>query len=130
MKKNRIKTGLGRRIAAARKHAGLSQTELGKEFVITRSSVSQWESDDTEPTPSKLRAIAMRCGVSYEWLATGKGTMTKIEGNPKLDRITQILSELDPAAIDALEVVLRNMLPQAFQEQHPASQDQPPAKRK
>lgn len=64
---------LGARITQAREGAGLSQTALGKSLGITRSAVSQWESGDTEPTPEKLRGIAMETGVNYDWLATGRG---------------------------------------------------------
>ena len=73
MAKGKKTTGLGARIAAAREQAGLSQTDLAKAFGLTRSSVSQWEGELTEPTPANLRAIAMRCRVDYDWLATGRG---------------------------------------------------------
>lgn len=91
MKKSRNKTGLGDRIAASRKHAGLSQTELGKAFGLTRSAVSQWESENTEPTPANLRAIAVRCGVDYDWLATRRGTMIKNEDSPELIEAIELL---------------------------------------
>lgn len=130
MKKTRIKTGLGRRIAAARKQAGLSQTELGKAFHITRSAVSQWESEGTEPTPSNLRAIAMKCGVAYEWLATGNGTMTKIEEDSKLAKVTRLLSEADPEVLDAVELFLQKMQLVASQEPRPGLQGPPPTKPK
>lgn len=130
MKKVRITTGLGRRIAAARKNAGLSQTDLGKAFGITRSSVSQWESETTEPTPSNLRAIAVRCGVGYEWLASGNGTMAKIEENSKLAKVTRLLSEADPEILEAVELFLHRMQSVASQEQRPASRGLPPTRRK
>lgn len=77
MGKTAVKTrGLGERIAAARKRAELTQTALGKAIGTTRSAVSQWESDSTEPTPENLRVIAMRTGFAYEWLATGRGAPT------------------------------------------------------
>lgn len=71
----RGKPGLGERIAQARAAAGLSQTDLGKAFKLTRSAVSQWESNRTEPTPQNLRGVAMETNVRYEWLATGRGAM-------------------------------------------------------
>jgi transcriptional regulator with XRE-family HTH domain len=130
MKKVRITTGLGHRIAVARKHAGLSQTDLGKAFGITRSSVSQWESETTEPTPSNLRAIAVRCGVGYEWLASGSGIMTKVEDNSKLAKVTRLLSEADPEVLDAVELFLHRMQSVASQEPRPVSRGLPPTKRK
>lgn len=67
--------GLGQRIAQARELARISQTELSKGAGVTRSAVSQWESEGTEPTPENLRAIALETSVNYEWLATGRGEM-------------------------------------------------------
>lgn len=65
--------GLSARIAQARKSAKMTQTALSQQVGTTRSSVSQWESGLTEPTPENLRTIAMQTGRSYEWLATGRG---------------------------------------------------------
>lgn len=69
------KVGLGQRIKAAREHNGWSQAELGRILGVTRSSVSQWESELTEPSPAKLRGIALMARVDYEWLATARGSM-------------------------------------------------------
>lgn len=71
--KSTKKTGLGARIAKARVEANLNQTELGEAFGLTRSAVSQWESETTEPTAENLRSIAVRLKVDYDWLATGRG---------------------------------------------------------
>lgn len=73
MAKGSKKTGLGKRIALARERAGLSQTALSAAFDLTRSAVSQWESELTEPTTENLRGIAIRTGVDFDWLATGRG---------------------------------------------------------
>lgn len=67
------KTGLGARIAKARQAIDMNQTDLGSALGLTRSAVSQWESELTEPSSENLRAIAMRCRVDFEWLATGRG---------------------------------------------------------
>jgi phage repressor protein C with HTH and peptisase S24 domain len=84
MAKGKKKTGLGKRITLARERAGLSQTALGAAFKLTRSAVSQWESELTEPTPENLRGIAIRTGVDFDWLATGRGSPTadEIPGEP------------------------------------------------
>lgn len=68
------KNSVGSRITSAREQKGLSQTDLGIGVGVTRSAVSQWESGTTEPSAGKLRAIAMRTGVDYDWLATGRGS--------------------------------------------------------
>lgn len=95
MAKDKKKTGLGSRIAAARKKANLSQTELGKAFDLTRSSVSQWESENTEPTSANLRAIAKKCGVDYHWLATGEGNMVKPQDSLYMAEIIELLREAE-----------------------------------
>ena len=69
------KSGLGGRIDEARRRAKMNLTELGVHVGVGRSAVSQWISETTDPTPENLRKAAMVTGVSYEWLATGRGQM-------------------------------------------------------
>jgi len=123
MAKDNKKTGLGGRIAAARKNANLSQTELGKAFGLTRSAVSQWESEGTEPTPSNLRAIATRCGVDYSWLATNQGTMIHTEQDPDLLELTQLLREASPEVVSAVRILLKQRKPSVTPELAPGSLD-------
>jgi transcriptional regulator with XRE-family HTH domain len=99
-------SGLGARIALARNQAELSQTGLGKAFGLTRSSVSQWEGDLTEPTSANLRSIAMRCGVNYDWLATGRGTMRNGQ-SPELQEAIQLLGEASPEVVTAVLTLLK-----------------------
>jgi phage repressor protein C with HTH and peptisase S24 domain len=72
----KAKTGLGDRIARARTVAGLNQTELGDAMGLTRSAVSQWESEATEPAAENLRSIAIETGADFDWLATGRGSLS------------------------------------------------------
>lgn len=64
---------MGRRIAQARKEAGLSQQAVANRFGISRAAVAQWENGDTFPGSSKLEGLADVLGVSLEWIATGRG---------------------------------------------------------
>ncbi len=64
---------IGRRIAQARKEAGLSQQAVANRFGISRAAVAQWENGDTFPGSSKLEGLADVLGVSLEWIATGRG---------------------------------------------------------
>jgi transcriptional regulator with XRE-family HTH domain len=61
------------RLVTVRDHAGWSQTRLAKEVGVSRGAVGQWESGRTEPSAANLREIAVRAGVDYDWLATGRG---------------------------------------------------------
>jgi transcriptional regulator with XRE-family HTH domain len=62
------------RIRRARRRAGLSQAGLAERVDVRRSAVSNWESaNETLPSMQNLLSIAKACGVSLEWLGTGRG---------------------------------------------------------
>ena len=62
-------TGLGARIAAARKRAALSQAILGARLGVGQTAVSCWEKDKREPGLTELIAIARECGTTLAELA-------------------------------------------------------------
>lgn len=83
------------RIRLARRHAGLSQAALALAVGVQRSAVSHWEATRAKhPSVDHLRAVAMACGVQFEWLATGRGKMN-LSADTALDSV---------AAADALLV--------------------------
>lgn len=62
------------RIRIARQNAGLSQQELSERIGVTRGAVANWESDsEITPTVEHMIRLAILTGVSFEWLATGRG---------------------------------------------------------
>lgn len=65
------------RIKQAREHSGLTQSSLAILVGVKRSSANQWESPHLrkEPSTGNLVKIAEITGVSFEWLATGRGEM-------------------------------------------------------
>jgi len=64
------------RIRLARRHANLSQAQLGAAVGVQRSAVSHWEAaQGKNPSVSHMRQIALTTHVQFEWLATGRGTM-------------------------------------------------------
>jgi transcriptional regulator with XRE-family HTH domain len=68
--------GLAGRIRRARRIAGISQQQLADALGITRSAVSNWESDsEVRPATDRLAVMARALHVSFEWLATGRGEM-------------------------------------------------------
>lgn len=81
------------RVRLARRHAGLSQSQLAKQVGVQRSAVSQWESMELKfPSLMHLQATAVVTGVSFEWLATGRGRMlldrdAAFEGTPAVEGI-------------------------------------------
>lgn len=69
--------GLSNRIRAARRHANFSQIKLAEKLGISRSAVANWEcANPGNPATARLEKMALVLGVSYEWLATGRGSMT------------------------------------------------------
>jgi transcriptional regulator with XRE-family HTH domain len=64
------------RIRTARARADLSKSDLARRVGVCLSAVVQWEQTcGTSPTVANLARIAWTTGVSFEWLATGRGPM-------------------------------------------------------
>lgn len=63
---------LGPRIAALRRNAGLSQSELAQKLKISPSAVGMYEQGRREPSVDTLAALAKVFGVSIDYLVTGK----------------------------------------------------------
>lgn len=67
-------TQLYQRVREARKLTGLSQEELAGELGVSRSAVAQWEmTRGTAPSVENLIALARHSGMTFEYLATGRG---------------------------------------------------------
>lgn len=89
-------TAFGKRLKAAREHAGLTQPELAAAVPMAQSTLAAAES---KGDGSRLTAqIAHTCGVNAYWLATGNGAM--------LDRDTRPATA-PPDLAAALPVVLQ-----------------------
>src|SRR5689334_19710791 len=64
------------RIRHARKLVAMSQSGLAQALGVGPSAVAQWELPiGTSPTLQHLIEIAKECGVAFEWLATGRGSV-------------------------------------------------------
>jgi transcriptional regulator with XRE-family HTH domain len=75
------------RIRLARRHAGLSQTQLAQKVGVRRSAVSHWESaKGKNPSVTNLRTVATVTQVQFEWLATGRGGM-QVSAEQALDSV-------------------------------------------
>jgi len=66
-------TTIGSRMKQLRMHTGLSGERFGELVGVTKSSVSQWESDDTMPDTAILIKLAAKLDFSMDWLLTGNG---------------------------------------------------------
>ena len=65
--------GLGSRVRRARGLKRYSQKELAARLDVGRSAVANWECGAKVPSSQRLLHLALVTGVSYEWLATGRG---------------------------------------------------------
>ncbi len=67
---------LSQRIRKARTALGISQAKLAQAMDVDRSSVGHWEgAHASHPGHVRLANLAKVLGVSFEWLATGRGPM-------------------------------------------------------
>ncbi len=62
---------VGERIQQYRKERNLSQEELGQRLLVSRQTVSQWETDQTLPTVDNLLRLKEVFGVSIDTLLCG-----------------------------------------------------------
>ncbi|WP_281181831.1 helix-turn-helix domain-containing protein [Nocardia vaccinii] len=54
------------------KLAGISRAEMAEYLGVGQSTVTTWTSDRITPSVQTLRLWALRTGVPFEWLKTGK----------------------------------------------------------
>jgi transcriptional regulator with XRE-family HTH domain len=67
------------RMRKALRHARVGVQEIADYLDVDRSTVSTWINGRIDPSTQTLRLVAMRCGVSYQWLSTGE-TGTEHDG--------------------------------------------------
>jgi HTH-type transcriptional regulator, cell division transcriptional repressor len=64
---------LGDRLTAAREAQGLSEADLATRLGIRKRTVTQWETDMSEPRANRLHLLSGVLGVSLMWLINGQG---------------------------------------------------------
>lgn len=68
-----VSDSIGTRIKLARARAGIkSQQTLAELIGVSRVAVTQWESGKHLPANKQIEKIASVCGVSTDWILTGK----------------------------------------------------------
>lgn len=63
---------VGQRIKAARKKAGMTQSELGQLIGVSYPTVAQWENDLRNPKYGTLQRIATALGIDWSELISGE----------------------------------------------------------
>lgn len=62
---------LARRIAEARRKAGLTQADLADRLGLAQSTLARWESGAREPARAAVKRLAAALGVTAAWLEAG-----------------------------------------------------------
>ncbi|WP_420409219.1 helix-turn-helix domain-containing protein [Hoeflea sp.] len=71
---------LGGRITHARDLAGLEVEEAASRIGVTTETLSEWETDRSEPRANKIMTLAGVLGVSPAWLISGAGEAPQSQG--------------------------------------------------
>ena len=65
---------IGDRLREARKAQGYTQVRLAVAMGWDPGTISRWERGEVRPNVEWLERVAEKLDVSFEWLATGRGT--------------------------------------------------------
>ena len=112
MSKRRKTETLGKRIDRARDGAGLSSAQLARRMGVKTATLSNWETDKSEPRANKLVTLAGMLNVSLTWLVTGKGNGPLVHTvDTELDYLRSSLlalkTQAEATALQIDEIVLR-----------------------
>lgn len=105
---DRIFSGpLSSRVRHARRLSQLTQAALAKVVHVGPSAVAQWElPQGTSPTIEHLAAIAVLSGVTFEWLATGRGPVALTDHEtPAIDATSFATDQIEDRLLTAFRRV-------------------------
>lgn len=80
-------TEINLRVKEARKNLKLNQENFAKRLEVSKGFVGNVEAGNQQPSASFLNKLIKNCGISIDWLLTGKGSM-KIKGIIYLNPLT------------------------------------------
>ncbi|SOE18649.1 transcriptional regulator with XRE-family HTH domain [Hoeflea halophila] len=91
---------LGGRITRARDLAGLTLEDAASRIGVTDETLSEWESDRSEPRANKIMTLAGVMGVSPAWLISGAGDAPQSPGiSLAVDEMTGEINRLRELAL-------------------------------
>lgn len=107
---------LGGRITRARDLAGLSVEEAASHVGVTTDTMSEWETDRSEPRANKVMTLAGVFGVSPAWLISGAGdapqsqsmTLAIDEMAGEINRLRELAMQIT-TGIETLETRLHTL---------------------
>lgn len=72
---------LGWRLQMALAKVDMQSADMADELGVHRATVSRWMNErGAPPKTAYIKQWAIRCGVDYEWLATGLVDLTRFDG--------------------------------------------------
>jgi transcriptional regulator with XRE-family HTH domain len=86
---------INKRIYAARKALGLTQTEFGEGINITQAQVGNIELNKRNVNDRLITLFSVTYGINEAWLRTGTGGMFQHPGDHKLERVIRNFKQLD-----------------------------------
>lgn len=101
---------LGGRITRARDLASLTLEEAASRIGVTDETLSEWESDRSEPRANKIMTLAGVLGVSPTWLISGAGEAPQSPGisvavdemSGEINRLRELAAQIS-TCIETLE---------------------------
>jgi transcriptional regulator with XRE-family HTH domain len=103
---------IGDRMLKARKQAGLTQQRVGEAIGVHKSSVSQYESNQSRPTLENLVAFCELTNISLDWLILGRET-PKNSIDKRINDLPEALREYVMEALKLAESA-KQVLPVQF----------------
>lgn len=104
---------LGQKIVRLRKQKNLKQGDLAAKLGVTQRQLLRWEKDEVRPRPKAIEDLSNVFGIAVEELTTGAASEPKAAATVQDTELLDILSslpELEPARMDTLKGVLRDMI--------------------
>ena len=102
---------LNERIATARAHRQLSQSQLALMMGVSRGACGQWEQGVSTPNTSHLITLAQVLEVRFEWLSTGRGEMEFEDGVREQSATYQLAGESMSADLKAVVAWIQRQPP-------------------
>lgn len=88
---------IGARFRQLRNSQEMTQDQIGEICEVTKSMVSQWESDTVVPSTDRLMMLKKKISYSIDWLLTGEGEMSGhgyFVSHPKLIAAVKVMEPL------------------------------------
>ena len=101
---------IGGRFRRLRQHLDLSGDQIGEICGVSKSMVSQWESDSTTPPTERLVALAEKYDFSMDWLLRNKGPMFAVGMYVTDRKIMAAVTAMEPLPAYGKDQVVKSVV--------------------